>query len=386
MAAFGRWISSSIENGWGTKNMASHLNTDLEQLCRACGDNSLQFLGQLAATDDDDQDAMTSADASDLRHHLDLMRKAAEELLPRASDMNDDDESLKDLVECEMAATSKAVEEAAAKIEKLLNEARERDEGVHLEVNEKILDSCTDLMNRIRVLIASSKELQREIVDTGRGASSPKDFYMKNSRWTEGLISAAKTVGWGATMLTNAADEVTSGSGKFEELVVCSNEISASTAQLVAASRVKAWKGSGKLEKLERASRDVNDCTGKVVAITNDGRRQLDDKQDNDMLANIVNTQSLTQIKRKEMDSQVRVLELQKMVEDENVKLRALRKQHYALEEENEKQQQQEQAALEQQQQQTNGTPQDGSREDENKLSKPTPAPKPHLLSKPTPS
>ena len=35
-----------------------------------------------------------------------------------------------------------------------------------------------------------------------QGASSSKEFYMKNSRWTEGLISAAKAVGSGATMLT----------------------------------------------------------------------------------------------------------------------------------------------------------------------------------------
>ena len=27
------------------------------------------------------------------------------------------------------------------------------------------------------------------------------DFYKKNSRWSEGLISAAKQVGWGASLL-----------------------------------------------------------------------------------------------------------------------------------------------------------------------------------------
>lgn len=34
-----------------------------------------------------------------------------------------------------------------------------------------------------------------------QGAASMKEFYAKNSRWTEGLISASKAVGWGATML-----------------------------------------------------------------------------------------------------------------------------------------------------------------------------------------
>lgn len=32
-----------------------------------------------------------------------------------------------------------------------------------------------------------------------KGAATIKEFYARNSRWTEGLISAAKAVGWGAT-------------------------------------------------------------------------------------------------------------------------------------------------------------------------------------------
>jgi len=44
---------------------------------------------------------------------------------------------LNDLVEQEMASTAKAVEQAADRIEALLNEARKRDSGVSLEVNER---------------------------------------------------------------------------------------------------------------------------------------------------------------------------------------------------------------------------------------------------------
>ena len=106
-------------------------------------------------------------------------------------------------------------------------------------VSFRILDSCTELMKvcpmscnyshcvyrvvlfqSIRILIERSKELQKEIVSEGRvrvwfldangdvfdtlpyqGRSSEKDFYKRNHRWTEGLISAAKAVGWGASVL-----------------------------------------------------------------------------------------------------------------------------------------------------------------------------------------
>ena len=66
---------------------------------------------------------------------------------------------------------------------------------------------------------------------------------------------------------------------------------------------MKATKGSEKLLKLEKSSRDVNGSTGRVVASTNSGRKQLND--DGNTFADLVNQFSLTQIKRKEMDSKV---------------------------------------------------------------------------------
>ena len=103
-----------------------------------------------------------------------------------------------------------------------------------------------------------------------QGAASADEFYAKNSRWTEGLISASKAVGWGATQILyvfthnplfktrflwdwrvfllviliisllprESADRVVSHNGKYEELIACSHEIAASTAQLVASSKV----------------------------------------------------------------------------------------------------------------------------------------------------
>jgi huntingtin interacting protein 1 len=94
-----------------------------------------------------------------------------------------------------------AIDAAASRIEEMLNKSRSTDTGVKLEVNERILDSCTELMKCIRILIQRSKELQKEIITEGRGHSTAKDFYKRNHRWTEGLISAAKAVGWGASVL-----------------------------------------------------------------------------------------------------------------------------------------------------------------------------------------
>lgn len=57
-----------------------------------------------------------------------------------------------------------------------------------------------------------------------------------------------------------------SGQGKFEQLVVASQEIAASTAQLVVASRVKADRNSKNMSALSQASKGVTQATGGVVA------------------------------------------------------------------------------------------------------------------------
>ncbi|TSQ46632.1 Huntingtin-interacting protein 1 [Bagarius yarrelli] len=271
-----------------------------------------------------EQDSLSSTDSSGLKAALDKVQITAQKLRPRGLELQQGE--LGDLVEQEMAATSAAVESAVSRIEEMLNKSRTVDTGVKMEVNERILASCTELMQAIKVLVLTSKDLQRDIVEGGRGAATIKEFYAKNSRWTEGLISASKAVGWGATVMVDAADLVVQGKGKFEELMVCSHEIAASTAQLVAASKVKADKDSPNLARLQQASRGVTQATAGVVASTKSGKSQIEETNTMDFTS-----MTLTQIKRKEMDSQVRVLELETQLQKERERLGELRKKHYEL-------------------------------------------------------
>lgn len=50
----------------------------------------------------------------------------------------------------------------------MLSKSRAADSGIKLEVNEKLLDSCTKLMQAIRILIKKSRLLQAEIVAQGK--------------------------------------------------------------------------------------------------------------------------------------------------------------------------------------------------------------------------
>ena len=67
--------------------------------------------------------------------------------------------------------------------------------------------------------------VQNDIVEAGRGSASAQEFYRQNHTWAEGLISAAKEVGWGASVLVESADGVVGGTGKYEALIAAANEV-----------------------------------------------------------------------------------------------------------------------------------------------------------------
>ncbi|KAL7839464.1 hypothetical protein SRHO_G00261220 [Serrasalmus rhombeus] len=320
LAQFSHLTADTIINGSATAHMAPTDHADrLTENCRGCASQSLRFLEELKS-----KASLKRADPASIRVMVQKILRIAQDLRPKGMDVGKDE--LGDMVDKEMAATSAAIEEAVRRIDEMMNQARRDTEGVKLEVNERILNSCTDLMKAIRLLILSSTDLQKEIVESGRGAATVKEFYARNSRWTEGLISAAKAVGWGATQMVDSADKVVLHTGKYEELIVCSHEIAASTAQLVAASKVKADRGSKKLSSLQQASRHVNEMAANVVASTKTGQEQIEDKDTMDFSG-----MSLIKLKKEEMESQVKVLELETMLENERLRLGELRKKHYEI-------------------------------------------------------
>ncbi|XP_029366754.1 huntingtin interacting protein 1 related b [Echeneis naucrates] len=320
LTQFSHLAADTIINGSATAHMAPTDHADrLTENCRGCATQSLQYLKDLKS-----KATLQKADPAAIRIIIQKILHLGQELRPKSMDVRQDE--LGDLVDKEMAATSAAIEEAVRRIDEMMNQARKDTSGVKLEVNERILNSCTDLMKAIRMLVIASTDLQKEIVEGGRGAATIKEFYARNSRWTEGLISAAKAVGWGATEMVESADKVVLHTGKYEELIVCSHEIAASTAQLVAASKVKADRNSKKLSVLQQASRHVNEMAANVVASTKTGQENLEEKETMDFSG-----MSLIKLRKEEMESQVKVLELESQLDNERLRLGELRKKHYEL-------------------------------------------------------
>ncbi|XP_056434778.1 huntingtin-interacting protein 1-related protein-like [Gadus chalcogrammus] len=316
---FSHLAADTIVNGAAASHSAPTDHADrLTDGCRDCSAHCLQFLKELKL-----QSTLPRADPTAMRYAVQRILALGQELQPRGRDVL---KEMGDMVDKEMVATSTAIEEAVLRMDEIMSQARRDTTGIKLEVNQSILGSCSDLMKAIHMLVTAATDLQKDIVESGRGAASADEFYAKNSRWTEGLISASKAVGWGATQILESADRVVSHNGKYEELIACSHEIAASTAQLVASSKVKADRNNKKLYTLQQASRHVNDMTAVVVTSTKHGQQQVTEKAPMDFTG-----RSLIKLKKMEMEAQVKVLELESELEQERVRLGELRKKHYDM-------------------------------------------------------
>lgn len=258
------------------------------------------------------------------KDHLGKFTNVIENLVVKdVSMVNAKEEELGDLVEREMMAAAKAIEEAAKRLATI--HSRPTASTTELNVHRAILDSAMAMTNAIANLIKYATLAQQEIVVHGRGASTKGAFYKKNNRWTEGLISAAKAVAVATNILVECADGVVQGTHSLEQLVVAATEVSAATTQLVAASRVKAVPGSKTQDKLEDASSAVREAVKLLVKAAKEASK----KNAEERILEEVKSMGPHEYKVKEMEQQVKILELEKDLGMARQKLSEMRRKGY---------------------------------------------------------
>jgi len=214
-----------------------------------------------------------------------------------------------DIVEQEMLGAARAIELATERLKEMMSRPRDssRFNALDVQVHDAILASALAITNAIARLIQAATESQQEIVAQGKGSSTTQQFYKRNNRWTEGLISAAKAVAFATNLLIESADGVLSGTHTLEQLIVASNEVAAATAQLVAASRVKASLMSKTQDRLELAAKAVTEaCKALVRQVKEITAKQLDAEQFD------YSTIGAHEFKVREMEQQVEILKLEK--------------------------------------------------------------------------
>ena len=235
-----------------------------------------------------------------------------------------------DLVEQEMSSAARAIEIATERLQQLMSRPRDtsRYSAIDLQVHDSILSAAMAITNAISRLIKAATDSQQEIVAQGKGSSSTQQFYKRNNRWTEGLISAAKAVAFATNLLIESADGVLSGTHSLEQLIVASNEVAGATAQLVAASRVKANLMSKTQERLETAAKAVTlACKALVRQVKAVSARQTEEENVD------YKNMAVLEFKTREMEQQVEILKLEKELGAARHRLGAMRRAGYHTEE-----------------------------------------------------
>lgn len=113
---------------------------------------------------------------------------------------------------------------------------------------------------------------------------------------------------------------------QLETLATCSTEISASTTQLVMASKVQANPGSENLRQLLDAAQEIRHATANVLAVTRSCTEQLEEGDTMDFTK-----MTLHQAKRLEMETQTHCATLEQDLIRERKRLGDLRRIHYQL-------------------------------------------------------
>ncbi|KAL5535815.1 SLA2 [Sanghuangporus sanghuang] len=269
----------------------------------------------------------------EIRSALNKLSEIVDNLIPKGTkggSLAKANGDIGDIVEQEMMGAAQAIEAATARLQELMARPRDtsRFSAVDLQVHDSILAAALAITNAIARLIKAATDSQEEIVAQGKGSSTKQQFYKRNNRWTEGLISAAKAVAFATNLLIESADGVLSGTHSLEQLIVASNEVAAATAQLVAASRVKASLMSKTQERLELAAKAVTEACKALVRQV----KAITAKQVEEDMPNFKNM-AVMEFKRREMEQQVEILKLEKDLGAARHRLGAMRRAGYHTDE-----------------------------------------------------
>ncbi|CCF56243.1 hypothetical protein KAFR_0A08090 [Kazachstania africana CBS 2517] len=228
-------------------------------------------------------------------------------------------------------APTNAHAELVATAEKIVRSSQKLRVNVDVNVPKPLLNLALSIIDAVVALVKAAIECQNEIAQTERTPIT--EFYKKNSRWTEGLVSAAKAVATATNLLISTAGNLLNSDSATspEEFIVASKEVAASTVQLVAASRVKSVAHSKTQDQLEGCSKVVGDAckslVSHVMGIIDSGNAK--EEQPIDFSTDHA-------IKTAEMEQQIHILKLEQSLNVARKRLGEIRKHAYYLNEEEE--------------------------------------------------
>ncbi|XP_043217689.1 talin-2-like isoform X2 [Amphibalanus amphitrite] len=243
---------------------------------------------------------------------------AAEQL--KGSDWVDPDDPCA-IAETELLGAASSIDAAAKKLAALRPRRQVKEADQDMNFDELILESCQSIAAATSALVKAASSAQRELVD--RGVVSQRAHYSsEDGQWSEGLISAARTVAVATHSLCQAANSLVQGHSSEEMLISAAKQVAGSTAQLLVACKVKADPDSAATRRLQEAGNRVKKATDNLVRAA---QQAIEQDEERSLILNKRLVGGLAQ----ELDAQSDVLRKERELEDARLKLAALRRAKY---------------------------------------------------------
>jgi len=187
------------------------------------------------------------------------------ELLKGADWVDPDDPML--IAENELLGAAQSIEKAAKKLASLKPRREAGASNVaedDMKFDDMILEAAKSIANATASLIKAASEAQKELVAQGK-VQKKTHIGSEDGQWSEGLVSAARLVAAATHNLCEAANSLVQGNASEEKLIAAAKQVSAATAQLLVACKVKADADSVAMRRLEKASNAVRRATDELV-------------------------------------------------------------------------------------------------------------------------
>jgi len=246
--------------------------------------------------------------------------------LPNAQDIVLEEKGdLDKLAEEELLKCANIIKDAAKMLEMAKPERKTpKIPGVldRIDINTAIVDAAQAIAASTGILVQHAYTAQRERLEKKK---QPGQRYRNDPTWANGLISASHGVADSVQSLVKAANKVSSGNADEEELVATARGVAASTAHLVSASRAKADTNSPAHKNLSDAAKAVATATSSLVAAAAKAGNLADEAEaEAEMHADI--TFGGAAGKARELESQIKILKLEKELEKERQRMLTMRK------------------------------------------------------------
>ncbi|GAV00254.1 hypothetical protein RvY_11131 [Ramazzottius varieornatus] len=132
------------------------------------------------------------------------------------------------------------------------------------EFDENILEACRAIMQASAALIPAARDAQEELVRHGRVGENVS-LYSDDGQWSQGFISAARSIAAACQTLCDATNSLMSGHATEEKLISAARQVASFTAQLLMVCRVKGQGNSKAMQRLLVAGNNVRKTTTNLV-------------------------------------------------------------------------------------------------------------------------